>query len=1012
MVRYEQNKDEFILEDYDRAKTFSDFMPAIAGVSGIPLWVYFVNRGQCVCSIGVNDKNNSITEFMPANKALLNVERLGFRTFVKAGGRCAELYADKSTPKKLVSSNNRLTVCDTLEGFLSAEVTYTQLAWQNIPALMRRLKLTNLGKETIEVNCTDGLAQIVPNGINDYQLKNVSNLSCAYSNAVYSNGLIKYQVEYTTADHAKVSKNRGANFYCSAASSGEKPFYIYDPDLVFGSDCALTRAEKLFSSTEEELRAANQAVVFKMATAFSMYDFKLAPGESAEIYSAVGSVKDEAKLSEVASVFSGAEAFEREMRRSGRVIEEITKEIGIRTGDGLFDQYVRQSFVDNVLRGGMPVRIRGKKGGEVIHYVYSRKHGDLEREYNWFVVPATKYSGGTGNYRDLCQNRRSDVIFFPFVGDYNIKMFYSFLQLDGYNPLVIKQPVYVPEDGAALSAAFEKYGVPQETREEVKKGLDISSLAEIFPEEFLGEYLSGCRMEYAADFSEGYWTDHFSYNLDLVENYLRMYPDREKELLFGSRYRYYSSGVRVLPLKDRLVEQDGKLCAYNSIVPAGKDCWYKAKDGKEVTLDLFGKLAGCALVKSATLDSQFIGLEMEGGKPGWNDAMNGLPGMNASSVPDGMEVYRLNAFLIGKCAGLEKFELLEEQAELLERMLAAADKEDVYVRFIEAKEDFRAKVYAGLSGKTVEVRAEKLAALLYAVNKKIKEAIGRAQEENGGIIPTFVPFEVTREGDGFSLKNLRFKKMCVASFLEANAKGLKIKGFCDPEKLYAAVRASDMFDKKLKVYKTSESLENESPMIGRVRTFSPGLYERESCFLHMHYKYLLGLLESGLYDEFYRNMHEGFVCYMDPSVYGRSVLQNSSFIVSSAGRDKALVGRGFQPRLTGANAEVISMVIGMFLGEKLFYMDGGRLCFAFEPKLHASLFDEKGEASFRIFGTTDVVFENPEKINTYDGKVVSLRLIPKSGGAKTVDGGVLCGKDAEALRGGSFARIEVRIGSR
>ena len=441
MVRYEQNKDEFILEDYDRAKTFSDFMPAIAGVSGIPLWVYFVNRGQCVCSIGVNDKNNSITEFMPANKALLNVERLGFRTFVKAGGRCAELYADKSTPKKLVSSNNRLTVCDTLEGFLSAEVTYTQLAWQNIPALMRRLKLTNLGKETIEVNCTDGLAQIVPNGINDYQLKNVSNLSCAYSNAVYSNGLIKYQVEYTTADHAKVSKNRGANFYCSAASSGEKPFYIYDPDLVFGSDCALTRAEKLFSSTEEELRAANQAVVFKMATAFSMYDFKLAPGESAEIYSAVGSVKDEAKLSEVASVFSGAEAFEREMRRSGRVIEEITKEIGIRTGDGLFDQYVRQSFVDNVLRGGMPVRIRGKKGGEVIHYVYSRKHGDLEREYNWFVVPATKYSGGTGNYRDLCQNRRSDVIFFPFVGDYNIKMFYSFLQLDGYNPLVIKQPV-------------------------------------------------------------------------------------------------------------------------------------------------------------------------------------------------------------------------------------------------------------------------------------------------------------------------------------------------------------------------------------------------------------------------------------------------------------------------------------------------------------------------------------------------------------------------------------------
>ena len=28
MIKYEQKKDTFILEDYDRAKTFSDFMPS------------------------------------------------------------------------------------------------------------------------------------------------------------------------------------------------------------------------------------------------------------------------------------------------------------------------------------------------------------------------------------------------------------------------------------------------------------------------------------------------------------------------------------------------------------------------------------------------------------------------------------------------------------------------------------------------------------------------------------------------------------------------------------------------------------------------------------------------------------------------------------------------------------------------------------------------------------------------------------------------------------------------
>lgn len=538
--------------------------------------------------------------------------------------------------------------------------------------------------------------------------------------------------------------------------------------------------------------------------------------------------------------------------------------------------------------------------------------------------------------------------------------------------------------------------------------MGIGALAEIFPEEYLGEFLSGCRMEYCADFAEGYWTDHFSYNLDLVENYLKIYPDREKELLFGSQYKYFNSGVKVLPLKDRLVEENGKYYAYNSIVPNGKDCWYKDKNGNEVTLDLFGKMVGCAIIKSATLDCEFIGLEMEGGKPGWNDAMNGLPGLNASSVPDALEVYRLNAFLIEKCLENENIVLLEEQAQLLDRMLEAMNEKDIYTEFLKAKEEFRSKVYEGLSGKKVAVEAKKIAKLLGAVNEKIKKAVNDETEKNGGIVPTFVPYEVTLQGSRFDVEKLQRKKGRVAAFLEANAKVLKLKDFGNPSEIYSAVRSSGIFDKKLKVYKTSESIENENPMIGRVRTFSPGLYERESCFLHMHYKYLLGLLEGGLYDEFYQNMHEGFVCYMDPAVYGRSVLQNSSFIVSSAGTDPALVGRGFQPRLTGANAEILSMVIMMFIGERLFYMEDGILKFEFAPKLHASLFDKNNEAVFKLFGATDIVFKNDDRINTYEGTVRSVTLC-KGNAQKRIDGGIVSGRDAEALRNGEFDRIIVEV---
>lgn len=62
-VKYKFNdKNEFVIEGYDKAKTIASFLPGIAGVEGIPMWSYYVNRGQCMGSFGVKDKNNTIME--------------------------------------------------------------------------------------------------------------------------------------------------------------------------------------------------------------------------------------------------------------------------------------------------------------------------------------------------------------------------------------------------------------------------------------------------------------------------------------------------------------------------------------------------------------------------------------------------------------------------------------------------------------------------------------------------------------------------------------------------------------------------------------------------------------------------------------------------------------------------------------------------------------------------------------------------------------------------------------
>ena len=111
----------------------------------------------------------------------------------------------------------------------------------------------------------------------------------------------------------------------------------------------------------------------------------------------------------------------------------------------LFDDYVKQCYIDNVLRGGYPLEFGNVD--KKIYYVYSRKHGDLERDYNFFSIEPNFYSQGNGNFRDVNQNRRMDVYIHPFTGTENIKLFNNLIQLDGYNPLVIKgKKFYVDED--------------------------------------------------------------------------------------------------------------------------------------------------------------------------------------------------------------------------------------------------------------------------------------------------------------------------------------------------------------------------------------------------------------------------------------------------------------------------------------------------------------------------------------------------------------------------------------
>ena len=55
-----QKSEEYVMNQYGKKSTFASFLPGIAGVRGIPIWCYYVNRGQGVVSFGVDNKDHAI----------------------------------------------------------------------------------------------------------------------------------------------------------------------------------------------------------------------------------------------------------------------------------------------------------------------------------------------------------------------------------------------------------------------------------------------------------------------------------------------------------------------------------------------------------------------------------------------------------------------------------------------------------------------------------------------------------------------------------------------------------------------------------------------------------------------------------------------------------------------------------------------------------------------------------------------------------------------------------------
>jgi len=592
----------------------------------------------------------------------------------------------------------------------------------------------------------------------------------------------------------------------------------------------------------------------------------------------------------------------------------------------------------------------------------------------------------------------------------------------------------------------------------------------------LKEVLGLARQNECGGLHEGFWADHWHYVFDLLELYLVVYPDRLREVLLGERaYRFFDDPDVVLPRSKRIVRtNDGRVRSYGAVVrdeqklaiiAARDEDPYSARAeggaGEVYKTTLLVKLLSVAVNRTATLDPSGVGVEMEAGKPGWNDSMNGLPGLFGSGLSETMELRRALRFLHGACKQLgldgeglpgvfvELKDLMSGLRPIIRRRLEQPGEPAAARRYWDdsntQKELYRERTRLGVSGEEAHVDGEELTDFMFEA-RALLDLVCAGPLRRAAMSPSGVPYtyfiheatsaEPTPEESHLGLPLVRptsFEGRPTKLFLEGAVHWMKDRPG-DAAAVHEAVCRSPLYDRKLKMFKSCESMEGESYELGRaVGAYPPGWIENESVYLHMEYKYLLELIRSGEPEAFWEAARTALVPFCDPAVYGRSTLEGASFLVSSAYEDPREHGRAYQPRLSGITCEMLHMWVIAVAGPRPFDLDtDGRLRLALDPALPGWLFTEAprrasyhdagngwkdleipaGALAFKLLNRALVVYHNPERRETYGGsgvRPVSYRLLYRSGEQVEIRAPSVGAPHAEAVRDGAVARIDVEL---
>ena len=224
----------YTIENYGRKSAFASFLPGISGVRGIPIWCYYVNRGQGVVSFGLENKDHAIMEFYPAHQAYQNVKKTGFRTFIRKDGTFFEPFREENIPHSMHITMNGLEIEENREEEeIVTNVSYYTLPEEKIGGLVRRVCVKNVGSLAADLEILDGMPACIPYGIDQESMKLMGQTMKAWMQVEDVAGHPFMRVRASTVDSAAVTEINGGNFSIGTLADGTALQAITDPEVIF-----------------------------------------------------------------------------------------------------------------------------------------------------------------------------------------------------------------------------------------------------------------------------------------------------------------------------------------------------------------------------------------------------------------------------------------------------------------------------------------------------------------------------------------------------------------------------------------------------------------------------------------------------------------------------------------------------------------------------------------------------------------------------------------------------------